>query len=98
MATPPRRDMPTYRDLIYPTLRAVASLGGSAQGSEITDALTELLGTTPEQLSASGTRRTSTCCRTCGPAGRCAAGAPRFPPRGRTARSPCPERVRFLPR
>jgi restriction system protein len=42
--------MPTYRDLIYPTLRAVASLGGSAQGSEITDALTELLGATPEQL------------------------------------------------
>jgi restriction system protein len=42
--------MPTYRELIYPTLRAVASLGGSAQGSEITDALTELLEATPEQL------------------------------------------------
>lgn len=42
--------MPTYRDLIYPTLRAVASLGGSARGSEITDALTELLEATPEQL------------------------------------------------
>jgi restriction system protein len=50
VATPLRRDIPTYRDLIYPTLRAVASLGGSAQGSEITDALTELLGATPEQL------------------------------------------------
>jgi restriction system protein len=36
--------------LIYPTLRAVASLGGSAQGSEITDALTELLKVTPKQL------------------------------------------------
>jgi len=42
--------MPTYRELIYPTLQAVASLGGSAQGGEITDALTELLGITPEQL------------------------------------------------
>jgi restriction system protein len=35
---------------MYPTLRAVASLGGSAQSGEITDALTELLGATPEQL------------------------------------------------
>ena len=43
MAPPARRDLPTYRELIYPTLRAVASLGGSAQGSEITDALIELL-------------------------------------------------------
>jgi restriction system protein len=42
--------MPTYRELMYPTLRAVASLGGSARGGEITDALTELLGATPEQL------------------------------------------------
>ena len=42
--------MLTYRDLIYPTLTAVASLGGSAQGSEITDALIELVGATPEQL------------------------------------------------
>jgi restriction system protein len=42
--------MPTYRELMYPTLRAVASLGGSAQGGELTDALTELLGATPEQL------------------------------------------------
>jgi hypothetical protein len=45
-----RRDMLTYRELMYPTLRAVASLGGSAQGGEITDALIELLGATPEQL------------------------------------------------
>jgi restriction system protein len=50
MAPSARRDLPTYRDLLYPTLRAVASLGGSAQGGEITDALTELLGATPEQL------------------------------------------------
>ncbi len=49
MAPPARRDMPTYRELMYPTLRAVASLGGSAQGGEIIDALTELLGATPEQ-------------------------------------------------
>jgi restriction system protein len=47
---PVRRDLPTYRELIYPTLRAVASLGGSAQGAEITDALIELLKATPEQL------------------------------------------------
>jgi restriction system protein len=50
VAPPARRDLPTYRELIYPTLRAVASLGGSARGSEITDALTELLEVTPEQL------------------------------------------------
>jgi hypothetical protein len=50
MAPPARQDMPTYRELMYPTLRAVASLGGSAQGGELTDALTELLGATPEQL------------------------------------------------
>ena len=50
MAPRARRDMPTYRELMYPTLRAVASLGGSAQGGEITDTLTELLGATPEQL------------------------------------------------
>jgi restriction system protein len=50
VAPPARRDLPTYRELIYPTLRAVASLGGSARGSEITDALTELLEVTPQQL------------------------------------------------
>jgi restriction system protein len=50
VAPPVRRDLPTYRELIYPTLRAVASLGGSAQGAEITDALTQLLKVSPEQL------------------------------------------------
>jgi restriction system protein len=50
MTPPVRRDLPTHRELIYPTLRAVASLGGSAQGAEITDALIELLKVTPEQL------------------------------------------------
>jgi restriction system protein len=48
--SPARRDLPAYRELIYPTLRAVASLGGSAQGAEIAAALTELLEVTPEQL------------------------------------------------
>jgi hypothetical protein len=49
--TPPvRRDLPTYRELIYTTVRAVASLGGSARGAEVTDALIELLKATPEQL------------------------------------------------
>jgi hypothetical protein len=48
--TAARKGFPTYRELIYPTLRSVASLGGSAQGAEITDALTELLEVTPEQL------------------------------------------------
>jgi hypothetical protein len=50
VAPPVRRDLPTYRELIYPTLHAVASLGGSARGAEITDALIELLKATPEQL------------------------------------------------
>ena len=45
-----RGDLPAYRELIYPTLRAVASLGGSARGAEITDALIELLKATPVQL------------------------------------------------
>jgi hypothetical protein len=31
-----RSDLPTYIDLMYPTLRAVATVGGSAQGKEVT--------------------------------------------------------------
>jgi len=31
----PRSDMPTYSDLIYPVIKAVAGLGGSASGREI---------------------------------------------------------------
>jgi hypothetical protein len=31
-----RTDLPTYQDLIYPTLKAVDELGGSAQAREIT--------------------------------------------------------------
>ncbi|WP_298446315.1 restriction endonuclease [Ferrimicrobium sp.] len=34
-------DMPTYADLMLPVLEVVADLGGSAQGSEIVDALIE---------------------------------------------------------
>lgn len=50
MATVARSDLPSYRDLIYPMLRIVASLGGSAQGSEIVEALIASLEVTPEQL------------------------------------------------
>ena len=55
MASVARSDLPSYRDLIYPVLRAVASLGGSAQGSEIIEALIESLGVTPEQLAVTVT-------------------------------------------
>ena len=50
MASVARSDLPSYRDLIYPMLRVVASLGGSAQGSEIVEALIASLEVTPEQL------------------------------------------------
>ncbi len=46
--TPP--ELPTYRDLIYPTLTAVDALGGSAQASEITNRLLADLNVTDEQL------------------------------------------------
>jgi len=45
-----RSDLPTYLDLIYPTLRAVAALGGSAQGKEITARALDDIGATDEQL------------------------------------------------
>jgi restriction system protein len=45
-----RTDLPNYLDLIYPTLRAVTALGGSAQGREITDRVLEDLGATDEQI------------------------------------------------
>lgn len=50
METPGRAKLPSYRELIYPTLKAVATLGGSAQAAEITDALVDLLGISPEQI------------------------------------------------
>ena len=43
-------DMPTYADLMLPVLEVVADLGGSAQGSEIVDALIERGGYAPELL------------------------------------------------
>jgi hypothetical protein len=45
-----RADLPSYSDLIYPTLRAVEELGGSAQGREITDQVAADIGATEEQL------------------------------------------------
>lgn len=46
----PRRNLPSYQDLIYPTLKVVGKLGGSARGPEITDALSEELAMSPEQM------------------------------------------------
>lgn len=45
-----RGDLPRYQELIYPTLTVVGELGGSARGTEITDALIEKLGVTDDQL------------------------------------------------
>lgn len=41
-----RNDLPPYVDLILPALRAVATLGGSAQAREITNQVTSDLGAT----------------------------------------------------
>lgn len=43
-------DMPTYADLMLPVLEIVAELGGSAQGSEVVDALIERENYAPELL------------------------------------------------
>lgn len=45
-----REDLPTYSDLMYPTLRAVKALGGSATSREITDRVIETEGFTDEML------------------------------------------------
>jgi restriction system protein len=50
MSPTKRTDVPTYLDLIYPTLKAVAALGGSAQGSEITARVIENIGAPDEQV------------------------------------------------
>jgi restriction system protein len=50
VASAARPNLPSYRELIYPVLRVVASLGGSAQGSQIVETLIESLKVTPEQL------------------------------------------------
>lgn len=47
----PRTDVPPYVELIYPTLKAVASLGGSAQGREITSRVLEDVDATDELVS-----------------------------------------------
>ena len=48
--TTTQHDLPPYHDLIYPTIAAVAKLGGSAQAREITDAVLDLVGFTDEQV------------------------------------------------
>ena len=45
-----RTDLPSYQDLIYPILRAVAALGGSAQGREITSRVLEDIGATDDEI------------------------------------------------
>lgn len=50
MAPERRSDVPSYQDLIYPTLKAVAALGGSAQGREITSRVIEDIGASDDQI------------------------------------------------
>lgn len=50
MTSVARPDLPSYKELIYPVMRAIASLGGSAQGGEIIEALIESLNVSPQQL------------------------------------------------
>jgi restriction system protein len=45
-----REDLPSYLDLIYPTLRAVQEAGGSAQAREITAQVLADIGATDDQL------------------------------------------------
>lgn len=45
-----RDDLPPYHDLILPTLRAVATLGGSAQARELAKQVSSDLGATDEML------------------------------------------------
>jgi restriction system protein len=45
-----RADLPTYQDLLYPTLKAVDLLGGSAQAREITSQVLDLISATDEVL------------------------------------------------
>jgi restriction system protein len=50
MPTVSRSDLPNYRDLIYPTLKAILALGGSAQGRQITERVLVDIGATDEQV------------------------------------------------
>lgn len=45
-----RDELPAYSDLMYPTLRAVKALGGSASSREITDYVVESQGFSEEEL------------------------------------------------
>ena len=51
MANSEASDFPTYSELLHPVLRAVATLGGSAKGGEITAQVVEDEGFTEEQMS-----------------------------------------------
>jgi restriction system protein len=46
----PRDALPSYQDLIYPTLRAVENLGGTAQAREITAQVLADIGASDDQL------------------------------------------------
>ena len=48
-----REELPSYQDLMYPTLVAVEGLGGSAQGREITAQVLADCGATDEQIQIS---------------------------------------------
>jgi restriction system protein len=50
MSPAERSDLPAYVELIYPTLKAVAALGGSAQAREITTRVLSDIGATDEQV------------------------------------------------
>jgi len=43
-------DIPTYRDLMYPTLVAIRQLGGSASNSELEETVPKVAGVTAEQM------------------------------------------------
>lgn len=45
-----REDLPSYQDLMLPTLRAVEKRGGSAQAREVTAEVLLEIGATDEQL------------------------------------------------
>jgi restriction system protein len=51
MQTTTRLELPSYQELIYPTIRAVDELGGSAQAREITAQVLADIAATDEQLS-----------------------------------------------
>jgi len=50
MSSSKRTDVPSYQELIYPTLKAVAALGSSAQGREITTRVLEDIGASDDQI------------------------------------------------